>query len=229
MYQQIFTGMVGFPALTGLTSGTKTCSNGDFIQKLIHVFVCVSQPAFCPQAGGIQRSASTPGNQKAHSTTSLITAGCVTGSSHNTLYRVPSSKGNTDWFMTDCSEMVDSMPMWTLLLDPTHLPELDAVKQSFPYGTSPTLIFRSKWRGKKPSEATVPLLSFWYTSQLAVCFRSIAQLWNLFPFAALSNCQKRAAAGEKNKLCISNSWSCFPSAIRSNFNTESTLQPQIQP
>lgn len=96
MYQQICTGMVGFSALIGLMSGTKTCSNGDLNQKLTLIFMCVCQPAFSPQAGGIQSSASASGNQKACSPTSLITAGCVTGFSHSTLSRVPSSKGNTD-------------------------------------------------------------------------------------------------------------------------------------
>lgn len=58
-------------------------------------------------------------------------------------------------------------------------------------------------------------------------FRSALQVWNLLPFAVLSQCQERTAAGEKKKFFMHFKFlKSFSLYIVKNFYTESTFQSQ---
>lgn len=168
------------------------------------------------------------GNWRACTPTSLITAGHLTGTSHNTSSRLLSSKGDTDYFLTCCSELVGSMPTRTFLLEPIRHPaELTVFKQSYPSGTIPTLIFKSKCRGKIPSEGTVLLFSSWYLTAKYNSFpsslRSTVQVWILLFFAVLSQCQEGTNAGEKFFMYFKFLKS-FPLYTDKNFCMECTFQ-----
>lgn len=194
--------MAGFPALTGLVSGTELCSNREQTnQKPVQVFMCTCQPAFSRIGQGdlvlrrcvwwLESSFSKPINHGwrwslSHSSSQLCCPGCAWPAAPNP---------------------------WTFLLESRRTVHSNKVAH---LGLSQHWFFKSKWRGKMSPKATAPLFSPWLNlrakyNSLPIS-RSVISFAIYFPLQCWANGRRAPAAEEKKKksLLISNSWSLSP-------------------